>query len=156
MPGHDSSFVWRISLSPARRGFVAESCSEPRPGRGGQNFSAGLASKPSNLSKLNTAVRAVETRLYSSGSVRMALFRFALLTPSFRLTRRSHRLMAQPRFRVLAIASHPVQYMAPLFRRMAAAPALDLEVAYCSLRGAAAAGYDPDFQTAVRWDIPLL
>jgi glycosyltransferase involved in cell wall biosynthesis len=64
--------------------------------------------------------------------------------------------MAKPRFRVLAIASHPVQYMAPLFRRMAAEPALDLEVAYCSLRGAAAAGYDPDFQTAVQWDVPLL
>ena len=66
------------------------------------------------------------------------------------------RLMAEPRFRVLAIASHPVQYMAPLFRRMAAEPALDLQVAYCSLRGATAAGYDPDFRTAVQWDVPLL
>src|ERR1041384_3101297 len=63
--------------------------------------------------------------------------------------------MPQERFRVLAIASHPVQYMAPLFRRMAKEPALDLEVAYCSLRGAAA-GYDPDFQAPVQWDVPLL
>jgi glycosyltransferase involved in cell wall biosynthesis len=46
--------------------------------------------------------------------------------------------------------------MAPLFRRMAAEPALDLQVAYCSLRGASAAGYDPDFRTAVQWDVPLL
>src|SRR5215475_7865104 len=61
-------------LCPAGRGFVAESCSEPRPGRRGQNFSRGLASKPSNLSKFNTALRAVETRLYSHGSVRMAAF----------------------------------------------------------------------------------
>jgi len=86
----------------------------------------------------------------------MAAFCFAHLIPGFRWTRRSTRLMAKPRFRVLAIASHPVQYMAPLFRRMAEEPALDLEVAYCSLRGAAAAGYDPDFQTAVQWDVPLL
>lgn len=62
--------------------------------------------------------------------------------------------MAEPRFRVLAIASHPVQYMAPLFRRMA--EALDLQVAYCSLRGATTAGHDPDFQASVQWDIPLL
>lgn len=59
------------------------------------------------------------------------------------------------RFRVLAIATHPVQYMAPIFRRMAADPSLDLRVAYCSLRGAEA-GYDPEFQTSVQWDVPLL
>lgn len=64
--------------------------------------------------------------------------------------------MPEARFRVLAIASHPVQYMAPLFRRMAQHPALDLQVAYCSLRGATAAGYDPDFGSSVQWDIPLL
>lgn len=64
--------------------------------------------------------------------------------------------MPEERFRVLAIASHPVQYMAPLFRIMAKHPALDLKVAYCSLRGATTAGYDPDFQAAVQWDVPLL
>lgn len=64
--------------------------------------------------------------------------------------------MPQERFKVLAIASHPVQYMAPLFRRMAQEPALDLQVAYCSLRGATAAGFDPDFQASVQWDVPLL
>ena len=64
--------------------------------------------------------------------------------------------MPQARFKVLAIASHPVQYMAPLFRRMAQEPALDLQVAYCSLRGATAAGFDPDFQVSVQWDVPLL
>ena len=63
--------------------------------------------------------------------------------------------MPQKRFKVLAIASHPVQYMAPLFRRMAGHPSLQLEVAYCSLRGAAA-GYDPDFRVSVEWDVPLL
>jgi len=64
--------------------------------------------------------------------------------------------MTDRRFKVLAVASHPVQYMAPLFRRMAKEPALELRVAYCSLRGATATGYDPDFQAAVQWDVPLL
>ncbi|HSC46028.1 MAG TPA: glycosyltransferase family 4 protein, partial [Candidatus Acidoferrum sp.] len=64
--------------------------------------------------------------------------------------------MTKQRFKVLAVASHPVQYMAPLFRRMGKEASLELQVVYCSLRGAAAAGYDPDFQAAVQWDVPLL
>lgn len=63
--------------------------------------------------------------------------------------------MAEPRYRVLAIGSHPVQYMAPLLRRMARHPQLDLSVAYCSLRSAQPA-HDPGFNTTVQWDIPLL
>jgi glycosyltransferase involved in cell wall biosynthesis len=63
--------------------------------------------------------------------------------------------LPEPRYRVLAIGSHPVQYMSPLFRRMAQHPKLDLSVAYCTLRGAQPS-YDPDFNTTVKWDIPLL
>jgi glycosyltransferase involved in cell wall biosynthesis len=63
--------------------------------------------------------------------------------------------MPERRFRVLAIATHPVQYSAPLFRRMTASPRLDFHVAYCSLRGAEP-GQDPDFGTIVKWDVPLL
>jgi len=63
--------------------------------------------------------------------------------------------MPDRRYRVLAIAAHPVQYMAPIFRRMAAHPALDLHVAYCSLRGAEA-GHDPEFGASIQWDVPLL
>ncbi len=63
--------------------------------------------------------------------------------------------MAERRYRVLAVAAHPVQYMAPIFRRMAAHPGFDLHVAYCSLRGAEA-GHDPEFQATVQWDVPLL
>jgi glycosyltransferase involved in cell wall biosynthesis len=63
--------------------------------------------------------------------------------------------MPDRRFRVLAIATHPVQYSAPLFRRMAASPHLDFHVAYCSLRGAEP-GHDPDFGTILKWDVPLL
>jgi glycosyltransferase involved in cell wall biosynthesis len=59
------------------------------------------------------------------------------------------------RYRVLAVAAHPVQYMAPIFRRMAVHTALDLHVAYCSLRGAEA-GHDPEFGASIQWDIPLL
>jgi glycosyltransferase involved in cell wall biosynthesis len=62
---------------------------------------------------------------------------------------------AERRRRVLAIATHPVQYAAPQFRRMAASPALDFQVAYCDLRGATPS-FDPDFGTTVAWDIPLL
>jgi glycosyltransferase involved in cell wall biosynthesis len=38
---------------------------------------------------------------------------------------------------------------------MAAHPALDLHVAYCSLRGAEA-GHDPEFGATIQWDVPLL
>jgi len=63
--------------------------------------------------------------------------------------------MPERRYRVLAVAAHPVQYMAPIFRRMAVHPALDLHVAYCSLRGAQA-GHDPEFGASIQWDVPLL
>jgi glycosyltransferase involved in cell wall biosynthesis len=63
--------------------------------------------------------------------------------------------MPERRYRVLAVATHPVQYMAPIFRRMAAHPGLDLQVAYCSLRGAEE-GHDPEFGATIKWDVPLL
>jgi hypothetical protein len=63
--------------------------------------------------------------------------------------------MPEQRYRVLAVSTHPVQYMAPIFRRMSMHPALDLQVAYCSLRGAEA-GHDPEFGTDIKWDVPLL
>jgi glycosyltransferase involved in cell wall biosynthesis len=63
--------------------------------------------------------------------------------------------MPKRRFRVLAIGTHPVQYQVPIFRRMAAREDLDLQVAYCTLRGAEAA-HDPEFGATVKWDIPLL
>jgi glycosyltransferase involved in cell wall biosynthesis len=63
--------------------------------------------------------------------------------------------MPDRHYRVLAIATHPAQYQAPLFRRMAMRADLDLHVAYCTLRGAEAA-HDPEFGVTVKWDIPLL
>lgn len=63
--------------------------------------------------------------------------------------------MPERRFRVLFIASHPVQYQGQLFRRMAACSELEMHVAYCSLRGAEP-NLDADFQTVVQWDVPML
>ena len=63
--------------------------------------------------------------------------------------------MPERRFRVLAIASHPIQYAVPIFRLMAQDPRLDFRVAYCTLRGAEAA-HDPEFGRSVQWDVPLL
>jgi glycosyltransferase involved in cell wall biosynthesis len=64
-------------------------------------------------------------------------------------------ILPERRYRVLAIGSHPVQYMAPLLRRMARHPQLDLTVAYCTLRGAEPV-HDRGFNTTIQWDIPLL
>lgn len=63
--------------------------------------------------------------------------------------------MSERQFRTLVVASHPVQYTSPLFRRFAQHPQLDFQVAYCSLRGAQPA-LDPDFGATVQWDVPLL
>ncbi|MEA5503451.1 glycosyltransferase family 4 protein [Halotia wernerae UHCC 0503] len=57
--------------------------------------------------------------------------------------------------RVLIIASHPVQYGAPLFRLMAQHPKLDILVAYCNLQGVQAS-FDTGFGVEVVWDVPLL
>jgi glycosyltransferase involved in cell wall biosynthesis len=62
--------------------------------------------------------------------------------------------MPDRRYRVLMVASHPVQYMSPVFREMARDPHLDIQVAYCSMQGAEE-GKDPGFGVSVRWDIPL-
>jgi len=59
------------------------------------------------------------------------------------------------RYRVLAVATHPVQYSAPVFRRMAKHASLDLHVAYCTLRGAETT-HDPEFGAHIQWDVPLL
>jgi len=63
--------------------------------------------------------------------------------------------MLDRRYRVLAVATHPVQYMSPLFRRMAAHSALDFHAAYCTLRGAEVS-QDSEFGTKIQWDVPLL
>jgi glycosyltransferase involved in cell wall biosynthesis len=63
--------------------------------------------------------------------------------------------MPDRRYRVLAVAAHPVQYMTPIFRRLARHPSVDFQMAYCSLRGAEA-GHDSEFGANIQWDVPLL
>ncbi|MFM6476357.1 MAG: glycosyltransferase family 4 protein, partial [Dolichospermum sp.] len=59
------------------------------------------------------------------------------------------------KYRLLIVASHPIQYDVPVFRLMAQHPKLDILVAYCSLQGSKP-GLDTGFGIEVKWDIPLL
>lgn len=63
--------------------------------------------------------------------------------------------MADNRYRVLVVCSHPVQYMSPILSRLSQQREIELSVAYCSLRGAEST-HDPEFNTTVQWDVPLL
>jgi len=58
-------------------------------------------------------------------------------------------------FRLAVLNSHPIQYFAPLYRRLAQEPRLDLTVYFCSRQGAETY-FDEGFGKAVQWDIPLL
>ncbi len=60
-----------------------------------------------------------------------------------------------PRYRLLLVLSHPVQYVAPLLRLMASHPCLEILVAYSNLRGATLA-HDPGFGVEVQWDVPVV
>jgi glycosyltransferase involved in cell wall biosynthesis len=51
--------------------------------------------------------------------------------------------------------THPIQYFAPLYRRLAKEPDLDLTVYFCSRQGAEEY-LDPGFGERVKWDRPLL
>jgi glycosyltransferase involved in cell wall biosynthesis len=53
------------------------------------------------------------------------------------------------------LVSHPIQYMAPLLRRIAAEPGIDLTVFFCS-DFSLQKFYDPEFAKEIAWDIPLV
>lgn len=56
--------------------------------------------------------------------------------------------------RLLYLVSHPIQYQAPLLRRIARESDIDLRVIFKADAGTT--GYfDPGFQTLVTWDVPL-
>lgn len=57
--------------------------------------------------------------------------------------------------RLLYLVSHPIQYQAPLLRRIAAEPGIKLRVLFGST-GTAAHHHEPDFGVDVAWDVPLL
>lgn len=58
-------------------------------------------------------------------------------------------------YRLAVVNSHPIQYFAPLYRRLAREPDIDLTVLYCSRRGVERYE-DSGFDREVRWDVPLL
>ncbi len=60
-----------------------------------------------------------------------------------------------PPVRLAYLVSHPIQYQAPLLRRLAEEPDIDLTVLFGS-DFSARAYQDPGFGTAVTWDVPLL
>ncbi|MGA2409595.1 MAG: glycosyltransferase family 4 protein [Candidatus Binataceae bacterium] len=51
--------------------------------------------------------------------------------------------------------THPIQYCAPLYRRLSSDSAIDLTVYYCS-RQALDESYDRGFGRAIAWNIPLV
>jgi len=58
-------------------------------------------------------------------------------------------------YRLAALISHPIQYFAPLYRRLAREPDIDLTVYYSSHRGVEPY-LDPGFGQRFRWDVSLL
>jgi glycosyltransferase involved in cell wall biosynthesis len=60
----------------------------------------------------------------------------------------------EPKIRLAYLVTHPIQYQAPLLRRIAAEPDIDLTVFFCSdfsLRSY----LDPYFGKFIAWDVPL-
>ncbi len=59
------------------------------------------------------------------------------------------------RARVLIVSTHPVQYAAPQYRRLAADERVELTVLFLSM-GSVEGAIDEDFGRTVRWDVPVL
>lgn len=60
------------------------------------------------------------------------------------------------RYRLAVLNSHPIQYFAPLYRRIAETPDVDITVCYCSKQGLQQGFVDPGFGKEDIWDVPLL
>jgi glycosyltransferase involved in cell wall biosynthesis len=60
------------------------------------------------------------------------------------------------KFKLAVLNSHPIQYFAPLYRRIAATDDIDLTVYFCSRQGLSSGYVDPGFGKEIVWDIPLL
>lgn len=57
--------------------------------------------------------------------------------------------------RLAILASHPIQYFTPVYRRLALVPGLDVEVWYCRDFGVQPA-YDRQFDRVLQWDVDQL
>jgi glycosyltransferase involved in cell wall biosynthesis len=63
--------------------------------------------------------------------------------------------LAHRPIRIAYLVTHPIQYQAPLLRRIASNPAIDLQVFFRS--DLSVDGYfDEQFRIQVKWDVPLL
>ena len=63
--------------------------------------------------------------------------------------------MTRPPVRLAYLVTHPIQYQAPLLKRIAAEPGIDLTVFFRS--DWSVAGFDdPGFGRRIEWDVPLL
>jgi len=60
-----------------------------------------------------------------------------------------------PPFRLAVLASHPIQYQAPLFRSLSVRPDIELHVFFCCRFGLDRY-MDPGFEVSFSWDIPLI
>ena len=58
-------------------------------------------------------------------------------------------------FRIAYLVSHPIPYLSPLFKEIAADPRLELTVFYCSRQGLRPM-QDRRFSCRIQWDVPLL
>jgi glycosyltransferase involved in cell wall biosynthesis len=63
--------------------------------------------------------------------------------------------MTHPRYRLAILASHPIQYQAPLFRSLAAQPDMTVQV-FLASRAGADVYRDKEFGVEVCWDTPIL
>lgn len=64
-------------------------------------------------------------------------------------------LLTQRKPQLVVLATHPIQYYAPLYRCLAERSAVDITVIYLSDAGAVS-HEDPGFSRTIEWDIPLL
>jgi glycosyltransferase involved in cell wall biosynthesis len=60
------------------------------------------------------------------------------------------------KYRLAVLTSHPIQYLAPLFRKMASYPELDITVYYCWGSAVGEKQLDPELGIILEWDVPLL
>ncbi len=58
-------------------------------------------------------------------------------------------------YKLAILNTHPIQYFAPLYRRLAQEPDIDLTVYFCSRQGAEEY-LDPGFGERIKWDVSLL
>lgn len=58
-------------------------------------------------------------------------------------------------FKIVVVASHPIQYQVPFYKVLAQEKEIELTVLFCSDCGLEAY-YDKDFEQEIKWDIPLL